>query len=47
MHGAGGGAPIANRNALKHGRFTCEAIVMRREAAKLVREARRLVNVIR
>jgi uncharacterized protein YjcR len=46
MHGAGGGAPIANRNALKHGQFTRDAITMRRELAELVREARRLVNRI-
>jgi hypothetical protein len=46
MHGAGGGAPIANRNALKHGQFTCEAIAMRRQLAELVRDARRLINRI-
>ncbi len=46
MHGAGGGAPIGNRNALKHGQFTCEAIAMRSQLAELVREARRLVKVI-
>ena len=26
MHGAGGGAPEGNRNALKHGEFTAEAL---------------------
>src|SRR5437868_5257185 len=29
MHGAGGGAPKGNKNALKHGRYTAEAIAMR------------------
>jgi hypothetical protein len=46
MHGAGGGAPIGNRNALKHGQFTCEAIAMRHELGDLVRESRRLVKLI-
>jgi uncharacterized protein YjcR len=46
MHGAGGGAPIANRNALKHGEFTRKAIAMRREIAELIRNARRLVMTI-
>jgi len=46
MHGAGGGAPLGNRNALKHGEFTCEAIAMRREFAELVRETRRTVETI-
>jgi uncharacterized protein YjcR len=46
MHGAGGGAPIANRNALKHGQFTRASIAMRRQLGELVREARRLVMTI-
>jgi hypothetical protein len=46
MHGAGGGAPNRNRNALKHGQFTCEAIAMRRELAELVRDGRRLDELI-
>jgi uncharacterized protein YjcR len=46
MHGAGGGAPIGNCNAVKHGQFTCEAIAMRREVTELVREARRQVKII-
>jgi hypothetical protein len=45
MHG-GGGAPIGNRNALKHGQFTYEAIAMRHELGDLVRESRRLVKLI-
>ena len=46
MHGAGGGAPVGNRNALKHGQFTCEAVASRRKLAELVREARQLLNRI-
>jgi hypothetical protein len=37
---------MANRNALKHGEFTREAIAMRRDLADLIRESRRLVMTI-
>ena len=30
MHGAGGGAPKGNRNALKHGGFTAEGLALKR-----------------
>jgi uncharacterized protein YjcR len=42
MHGGadGGGAPRGNRNALKHGRYTAEAIDQRREVAALIRACR-------
>ena len=40
MHGAGGGAPKGNRNALKHGVFTAEAVAMKREIQALARMAR-------
>jgi glucans biosynthesis protein len=43
MHGAGGGAPRGNRNALKHGLYTAKAIEMRRMVAALTRQARELV----
>jgi hypothetical protein len=43
MHGAGGGAPKGNRNALKHGLYIAEAIEMRRMVAALTRQARELV----
>jgi hypothetical protein len=37
MHGGLSlGAPKGNRNALKHGRYTAEAIARRREIAELV-----------
>jgi glucans biosynthesis protein len=43
MHGASGGAPKGNRNALKHGGFTAEAIEERRMVAALTKQARELV----
>jgi hypothetical protein len=41
MHGgaAGSGAQAGNRNALKHGRYSDEAIMFRRLLRQLVREA--------
>ena len=46
MHGGakGSGAPKGNRNALKHGRYTAEAIAERRHVRWLLRSARELVN---
>ena len=44
MHGAGGGAPVLNRNALKHGRFPCEMIAMRKLTAELTREGQKLAE---
>ena len=48
MHGgaAGSGAPEGNRNALRHGCRTSEAVALRRLAARLVREARALVETV-
>ena len=46
MHGAGGGAPMGNRNAHKHGRYSCEAIEERRLFAKLIRESRELTEMV-
>jgi len=42
MHGgaAGSGAPIGNKNALKHGRYTAEAIARRRQVSELIKMAR-------
>jgi hypothetical protein len=40
MHGAGGGAPKGNRNALKHGEFTVEGLALRRQISALSRMAR-------
>jgi hypothetical protein len=46
MHGgaAGSGAREGNRNALKHGRYTAEALESRRRVRELVRAARELVE---
>jgi uncharacterized protein YjcR len=40
MHGAGGGAPKGNRNALKHGDFAAETLALKKEIAALARMAR-------
>src|SRR4051794_20873651 len=46
MHGgaAGGGAPAGNRNAVTNGRYTAEAIALRREVRALLRQNRRLIE---
>jgi putative ABC transport system substrate-binding protein len=40
------GAPKGNKNAFKHGHYTAEAIATRREIAKLLRDARALVQQV-
>jgi hypothetical protein len=49
MHGGavGSGAPRANRNARKHGRFTGDAIAERREIRALLGETRKLLERMR
>ena len=42
MHGAGGGAPKGNKNALKQGLYTAEAIAMRQAIRALLRDSREL-----
>ena len=45
MHGGPSpGAPLGNRHAWKHGRYSREAIERRREVAALVREMRALMS---
>ncbi|MVT68380.1 hypothetical protein GPL21_25110 [Bradyrhizobium pachyrhizi] len=46
MHGGakGSGAPRANRNARKHGRFTREAIAERRQIRALLGDVRRMLE---
>jgi uncharacterized protein YjcR len=39
MHGAGGGAPRGNRNALKHGAHSAETLAMKRQISALARMA--------
>jgi uncharacterized protein YjcR len=46
MHGAGGGAPRGNQNALKHGAFSAESIAIAKEVASLARIARKTVAAI-
>ena len=47
MHGGmSPGAPKGNKNALKHGHYTAEAIARRREIANMLREARALVKEV-
>jgi len=43
MHGGSSpGAPKANENAYKHGRYTAQAIARRREISFLIRTARQI-----
>jgi hypothetical protein len=46
MHGAAGGAPRGNRNALKHGSFTAETLALKRESTALARIARETLMAI-
>jgi uncharacterized protein YjcR len=48
MHGGapGTGAPRGNKNALKHGLYTREAIEERRQRQDLLRQSRRLMREI-
>jgi glucans biosynthesis protein len=48
MHGGahGSGAPIGNRNALRHGLYTSQAISIRREIRALLRASRELVEMV-
>jgi hypothetical protein len=49
MHGgaAGSGAPRGNKNALKHGIYTREAIAERRQLGELMRQSRELLQKIK
>jgi uncharacterized protein YjcR len=46
MHGAGGGAPQGNRNALKHGKFTAEGLTLKRQINALARMTRATMRAI-
>jgi hypothetical protein len=48
MHGGapGSGAPLGNRNALKNGQYTREAIEERRQLRAFLRQSRKLVQQI-
>jgi len=49
MHGGapGSGAPPGNKNALKHGRYTREALEERRQLRALLRQSLMLVDEIK
>jgi len=49
MHGGavGSGAPQGNKNALKHGRYTREAMAERGRIRELVRQTRKLLLQIK
>jgi uncharacterized protein YjcR len=44
MHGARGGAPKGNQNALKHGRYTAEVIQSRRYLSMVARMAQQTLR---
>jgi uncharacterized protein YjcR len=45
MHGGlSPGAPKGNKNALKHGRYTAEAIEFERRMREMLRQARSLIR---
>jgi uncharacterized protein YjcR len=46
MHGARGGAPKGNCNALKHGDFAAEVVALRRQISALARMARETMGAI-
>jgi len=46
MHGAAGGAPKGNRNALKHGEFAADSLDFKKEIAALARMARKTMAAI-
>jgi glucans biosynthesis protein len=48
MHGGapGSGAQRGNKNALKHGQYTREAIEQRRQLRSLLRQSRTLIQKI-
>ncbi|HUW73386.1 MAG TPA: HGGxSTG domain-containing protein [Methyloceanibacter sp.] len=49
MHGgaAGSGAPVGNKNAVKHGAYTTTALQLRAERRALFRQARKLLKELR
>jgi uncharacterized protein YjcR len=47
MHGAGGGAPRGNNNAVKHGALSAESLNLTNEVASLARIARETLAAIK
>jgi uncharacterized protein YjcR len=46
MHGAAGGAPKGNRNALKHGASSAKTLALKRQTTALVRLVRETMAAI-
>jgi uncharacterized protein YjcR len=46
MHGAAGGAPKGNRNALKHGASSAKTLALKRQITALARLARETMATI-
>jgi uncharacterized protein YjcR len=46
MHGAGGGAPKGNRNAMKHGEFAAESLAIKKQVHALARMASKTMAAI-
>jgi uncharacterized protein YjcR len=46
MHGAAGGAPKGNRNALKHGASSAKTLALKRQITALARLARETMAAI-
>lgn len=46
MHGAGGGAPMGNQNARKHGLYCAETREAIRYVRAMARQARELVEAV-
>jgi uncharacterized protein YjcR len=46
MHGGAprSGAPKGNKNALKHGFYTCAALAERRKLSRLIKQSRKLLK---
>jgi len=44
MHGAGGGAPLGNKNAWQHGKYSAQALAERRVIRALLRDSRELLE---
>jgi hypothetical protein len=45
-HGVGGGAPVRNRNAWKHGRYSAEHLAESQKLRELIQDSRRLVDMV-
>jgi len=46
MHGAGGGAPKGNKNAVKHGEMAATSLALKKEILALARMARKSMAAI-